>query len=204
MPPQKPPLKRYVDISDFRPPPKPHLVQSIHEQSVPIAAARHGTSFRPKGRIIIVLSAIVLLSIGTIGWSVSRSNSPVPQSVQRQVAFPVYYPKKTGLPAGYSIDQTSFSATKQAVVYTVSNGSQKVAFSVQALPNTTALNHFYQTEIPLHKTYNEPAGVATVGIIQNQNIVSLPTSKGAWVLITAPLSFNQATLLKIVTSVTAP
>jgi len=54
--------------------------------------------------------------------------------------------------------------------------------------------------MPLHTTLNTNVGVATIGALNNQSVVSLPTNTNAWLLITAPGNTNQDNLKTIIKS----
>lgn len=153
---------------------------------------------------VLSFIAIVILVIGAVlgGWVYShRDTSPIPKSIQKAVNFPIYYPDPKKLPAGYSLDINSFSTSGQAVVYQVNNGSTKLVFSLQQKPSDQALQQFYTQHIPLHTTVQTVVGTATIGAIGTQTVVSLPTAKGSWILITAPGNYDQNKLKSILMSI---
>jgi hypothetical protein len=133
--------------------------------------------------------ALVLLVVLVLAVRLGASN-PVPADIRHKVSFPVYYPEQSQLPAGYSLNQSSFrlaNSQGEAVIYSVSYGNgQELIVSVQKNPSGAELAAFVKNYIPVHRELLTHSGKATIGAIGQQTVASLPTDSGAWVLITAP------------------
>lgn len=167
---------------------------------------------RSRKRLIVaalVLAALVL-SAAVLFWlehhRPAAAPNPVPAVVRAGVPFPVYYPAAGKLPAGYTLDASSFSAGNQAVVYRVSYGAGKqITFSVQQKPSASDIQSFYKTHLPLHNDVATSVGTAAVGVLNNQVFVSLPThDDSAWLLATAPLDIDQAKLKQVLEALQKP
>jgi len=152
---------------------------------------------------------IVILLAGIITFFVQRmaDGSPVASDVQKSVSFPVYYPRQSKLPAGYSLDQSSFQLAQEGVVvYAVEKGSQKLVFSEEETPDASIMDKFTSSYIPLHNTITTPLGKAAFGAAGQgdnlQTIVSMPITKGPWLIITAPAGTKQSDIQQILQSLT--
>jgi hypothetical protein len=114
----------------------------------------------------------------------------VPAGLQQRVSFPIYYPDPKKLPAGYTLIPSSFhleGSNSEAVLYTVSySGNKKLVFTIQQKPSSHELANFVKLYIPVHRIVATVAGIATVGSINQQTVVSLPTDTKAWILVTGP------------------
>jgi hypothetical protein len=153
----------------------------------------------------LIVIAALLLGLYLITHPSSKVISPIPFRISQSVDFPVYYPINQKLPAGYSLQTNSISSNNQAVLYAVSGPhGQNLSFSVQRKPAASSIQNFYTQHLPLHTTLNTAVGLATIGAIGSQAIVSLPTTGNAWVIITAPANINQPILDQIIKSLTAP
>jgi hypothetical protein len=157
---------------------------------------------------------MTILAIVVIGLSMSflynhlvRRQSakfdPVPLAIRSSVNFTVYYPDPGKLPAGYTLNTQSFSGSGVAVVYNVDySGNQKLVFSVQEKPSSTAIQTFYANHLPLHTNVSTSVGTAAVGAIGSQAVVSLPTNGDAWIIVTTPSNINQSQLRQVLQAIT--
>jgi hypothetical protein len=154
---------------------------------------------------IVSLVVIVLLAGGGFAYHQLNQQKVVPKALVKQMPFPIYYPDPKKLPAGYTIDKSSFnSPAKDVVLYAVDYKGGKLVFSVQLKPSAVELNAFNTQRIPLHDTLKTSVGTAVIGAIGKQSIISLPTDTNAWVIVTAPYNTDQpklSTILKNMHSV---
>ena len=166
-------------------------------------------------QIFLLLALLLVAGVGSTRWlhwhhkpiASPVSSSPVPKAVTQAVNFPVYYPDPKKLPAGYNLDQNSFtiSPKKNGVAYSVSyDNGKKIVFSVQTKPSDSELQSFNSNYIPLRIDYQTPAGQAEIGAYNNhgnvQTLVSLPTRTTAWIVVTAPYDTNQVKLKQVLSS----
>lgn len=173
-----------------------------------VKAAQSNRLFR---RPMFVAGAVVaMLLAGLITLFVQHrmaDATPVPADVRSEVNFPVYYPRQSKLPAGYSLDNTSFHlAQPGVVVFAVRTGSQQLVFSEEEAPGGNIIEKFTTSYIPLHNTISTTFGKAAIGAAGQgahlQTIVSLPIAKGPWLIITAPTGTKQSDMQQILQSLT--
>jgi hypothetical protein len=132
--------------------------------------------------------------------------SPVPVALAQSVNFPIYYPVQAKLPAGYTLDLSSFKRPVQnGVSYSVSySHSKKLVFSLQPKPSASELQNFTANYIPLHNSYQTPTGQALLGAYDTktgtETLVSLPTGSNTWIIITAPYDISQDQLKQVLSS----
>lgn len=132
-----------------------------------------------------------------------QQTSIVPSSISRRVSFPVFYPDPKKIPNGYKIEEKSFSATKQAVVYAVNYGDgKKVAFTIQPAPSEDNLKMFYTNKLPLHNELTTPVGPGVIGALENQTFASVVAETNTWVIARAPLDIPQSQLKQLLLSLT--
>lgn len=162
-------------------------------------------SKRSPGKRTLIISAAVIVIIaavagGVVAYQHFSPDKVVPEALAKQMSFPVYYPDPKKLPAGYTIDEKSFtSPEKDVILYAVDYNGGKLVFSVQPKPSSAELQAFNTQRIPLHTTLKTSVGTAVIGAISNQSIVSLPTNSNAWIIVTGPYatdSHRQADVLK--------
>ncbi len=159
-------------------------------------------------KIVTALLAVALIGgIGVAGWLYThRTISPVPKDVSKKVSFIVYYPDPKKLPAGYTLDTTSFSnPQKEAVLYSVKyDNNKKIVFSVQPKPSEDELQNFYSNYIPLRNQLDVSIGHAEIGAYNLKNdlktMVSLTTKTSTWLIITAPSDVNPDMLNQVLAS----
>jgi hypothetical protein len=150
-------------------------------------------------KFLFVASTLILIAMLGLTLLVDHQKSdqsvvsPVPQNLTTSVSFPIYYPDPQKLPAGYSLDKTSFtSPTKNVVLYTVNYGqNKKLIFSLQPRPSDNDLKNFNTQRIPIHIEFQSNLGNAELGIIGNQAIVSLPTNDNLWIIVTGPQNLTE-------------
>jgi hypothetical protein len=126
---------------------------------------------------------------------------PISRQTVKSLQFDIYYPNKKMLPSSYVLNTSSFSYSEQTLIYTVTGGLSKIIFSNQLKPDNAQIQQFYATKMPLHTTLNTSIGTATIGSINGQTIVSIPTNTNTWVIMTAPQTVNQQDLSQIINSI---
>lgn len=157
---------------------------------------------KPK-RIGIPFVTLMIILAGTVVFIMNRpAINPIPQNIQAAVTFPVYYPSE--LPTDYQIDQNSFQANNQAVLYSIiKTGSPSIAVSVQPKPNNFDFDDFHLKKLSGSKEIITLSGKAVVGVLGGRTVGSLAADK-SWVLITAPNDVPTSeieTILKSLTTV---
>jgi hypothetical protein len=162
-----------------------------------------------KKLFLYIVLILVIAGVAAAGWwySTQRDISPVPENIQKSVSFPVYYPDPKKLPVGYTLDASSFkNPVKDGITYNVNYGGGRLVFSVQPKPSTTELDSFTASYIPLNNNYQTPIGQAELGAYNNggkaatETLVSLPTDKNVWIIVTAPYNVNQDQLKEVLSS----
>jgi hypothetical protein len=92
------------------------------------------------------------------------------------------------------------------VVYAIQKGSQQLVFSEEETPGGNVVDKFTSSYIPLHNTITTDLGKAAVGAAGQganlQTIVSLPITKGPWLIITAPADTKQSDVQQILQALT--
>jgi hypothetical protein len=154
------------------------------------------------------ISLLVLGAGGLVGWHYyyqpaihrPQTASVVPPAIQESVPFTIYYPSQAKLPAGYSLDQGSFSSGGGAVEFTVTDSTSRLTFTEQTKPSSQDLQTFVSSRLPLHNTLDTPNGTATIGAIGNNSFVSLPTPTNTWVLVSGPYAISQSDLSTVLKS----
>ena len=158
--------------------------------------------------MMICVPIILILAAGITYYFIEKnhSNNTLPYPISSQTAgllgYDIYYPNQKLLPPGFNLNKNSFYDSDQAIIYSVSYGNgQKIVFSDQAKPTSAQLQSFYAKNMPLHSTFNTNIGVATLGAINLQSVVSLPTNSNAWLIVTAPGNINQNELRAVINSI---
>jgi len=150
---------------------------------------------------------MTIILIGLVVWFINRQPTgtlpyPISKSEAKQLGFDIYYPSQKLLPAGYTLNKGSFEITDQVLIYSVSYGvNNKIIFSDQAKPTNTQIQAFYAKYLPLSTTLLTPTGLATIGAIKLETVVSIPTNTNSWIIATAPANINQSDLDKVMRSV---
>jgi hypothetical protein len=152
---------------------------------------------------LIILSAVVTIAVliftrqpsGTLPYPISKLTA-------EQLGFDIYYPNQKLLPGGYTLNKGSFETTNQVLLYSVSYGSgKKIIFSDQAKPSNTQIQAFYTRNLPLNTTLQVNIGLATIGAVNLQTVVSIPTNTNAWLIATAPGNIKQRNLDQVIKSI---
>lgn len=140
------------------------------------------------------------------GWFyMKNARSPIPKNISQSVSFPIYYPDQKKLPQGYTLSLKSFTSPQKGVIlYSVKYKGKKLVFSLQKKPSDNDIQSFYLNYIPLRNKMQTQLGQAEIGAYRSggnlQTVVSLPTNKGTWLIITAPYDINQNQLKQILDS----
>lgn len=152
--------------------------------------------------VVLLLAGLVFL------WRPTATTSPVPLQVREAVAFQIYYPKQQKLPSGYSLDTTSFHLAQPGVVIysVVYHGNQRLVFSEEQTPDSSIIDKFTKSYIPLHTALKTDLGQAEFGAYGTgktlRTVVSLPINKGPWLILTAPPASSHDDLVQIIKALT--
>jgi len=150
---------------------------------------------------------MIIILIGLAIWSVTKQPGgtlpyPIPKSEAKQLGFDIYYPSQKQLPAGYTLNMRSFETTNQVLIYSVSYGvNQKIIFSDQVKPSNSQIQAFYTRDLPLNTTLQTSVGLATIGAVNLETVVSIPTNTNSWLIITSPGSIKQNLLDSVLKSI---
>lgn len=155
------------------------------------------------GGVVVLLLAVGLGVFFRYGRTMAN---PVPAPVRKAVTFPIYYPRQQKLPAGYSLDTTSFHLAQPGVViYSVAyQGGQRLLFSEEQKPDSSVTDKFTSSYIPLHTGVKTGLGEAQLGAYGTgknlRTVISLPINGGPWLILTAPPATSHDDLLQIIGS----
>lgn len=140
--------------------------------------------------VFIVISTILFFTIG-------RRSSPIPVDIQSGATFPLYYPD--ALPEGYSIDNSSFSLSDAALIFSISysDGKKKLHVSEQPKPITLNLDEFYAKRFISPETSFTAGNRIVVGSLASVKTASVVYDDVTWILIKAPNGIEQETLRQI-------
>jgi len=150
---------------------------------------------------------IIIVIVGLVTWVVARQPSgtlpyPIAKAQAKSLGFDIYYPSQKLLPSGYILNKGSFETTNQVLIYSVSYGNgRKLVFSDQAKPSNTQIQAFYTRNLPLNTTLLTNVGLATIGAVNAQTVISLPTDTNAWLIATAPSNINERNLDLVIKSI---
>lgn len=171
-------------------------------RKISVAQLKEINSYR--GRYALLIGGVVLTLFLVIFLS-GTSTSPILKSVSSAVAFPVYYPDPSRLPAGYTLNTSTIEVVKPGVVIlnvSVPGRKQNIVFSEEVKPSLATINSFLADYIPLHVSFNSPFGSANVGAYNDGNgirsVISLPINNGPWIIATAPGNVSNSIFESIV------
>jgi len=137
-------------------------------------------------QLLVLTGILVILGLGLGSYFLFiRESSPIPQSVQKSVSFPLYYPDK--LPDNWAIDKTSFSKGTDVVFYKINDSHQGRVISVSIQPQPEAFNfdNFYKKTLAKSIEFTTPLGQAAVGEGENNLKIGSLATGDSWVLVTA-------------------
>jgi hypothetical protein len=182
------------------------------EQQVEAERRKNGLLKRFKFKLSWKYASVIVLGVGIVIAGVfllsrlyAHATDPVPARISSAVSFPIYLPESPKLPAGFKLETGSFSARDNAVIYDVLGPhSVKLVFTLQKQPSAADIQSFYSTRMPLSIPVSTSVGTAEIGSLLNEQVASLPIINGPWVLVTAPLNFNQSNLKQILQAMTKP
>ena len=191
-------------------------VAPVQQPQQPVSSTPHSNKSRKLAKAgSFVVSTLITLALiaGTAAVFIVYKNiysSPVPKNISKQLDFPVYYPDQKKLPKGYLLNASSFKIPQQGVLlYSIDYGNNKrLVFSVQKQPSDDEIQAFYANYIPLRNKIHTVLGDAEIGARNTQDtnkpitqtVVSMPTNKGSWVILTAPYDINQNDLKQTLNS----
>jgi len=159
-----------------------------------------------KNRLLVAALLIIFIIIGcilSVVYLLHKNSSPVPKNIRQNVSFPIYYTDQKKLPSGFTLNPNSFkNPQKDGVLFTVIyDGGKKLVFTEQTKPSNDELGYFNSKYIPIHRQILTSVGTATIGAINQETVVSLPTDNN-WIIMTGPSKIDQASLDTVLKSLT--
>jgi hypothetical protein len=101
--------------------------------------------FRKSNLVVGSVILALLLAAGTLFVINRQQTSPIPEAFASKVSFPLYFPEE--LPAGLWLDESSFAANSDALVYSFSNSDEKrLVVTIQAKPKAFDVSAFRPTK----------------------------------------------------------
>lgn len=149
-------------------------------------------------RILIITSILVLLAgLGGAYWYFAKNLvSPIPALIKASAAFPILYPTK--LPAGFNIDSSKFSESKDSVIYSAANtAGQEIAFTVQPRPTSFDFNKFYSQVLSNSTVFTTTVGQAAIGQANGRLLGSIYTDQ-SWLLVSSASQQIQSSDLRLI------
>ena len=154
----------------------------------------------PKRRRIIRVAAIAAAVLAAaaaavIVWQITRTHIHIPQSVTRNVSFPIYIPQK--LPHGYTIDESSFKyvPSENVLVFQANDqAGDTLVFSEQRKPSGFNFDDFANKQlIESKKLPNLPFSTTVGKTLDKQTMLLSIVTPTTWIIATtgAELSNQQ-------------
>jgi hypothetical protein len=131
------------------------------------------------------LLASGLVAAGAGAFAVYYFNTPIPRSVRHGVSYPLYYP--ANLPAGYSVDRTSFKNQDGVLIFSIKTPNGKnIAVSEQAVPLNLDLHPVSNApvKIPGERDFTTPIGKGHVGLWSDKYVADI-TTDDTWIITNA-------------------
>lgn len=138
-------------------------------------------------RTKLLLAVVTVFAIGIVVAvflfnNRSPQENPIPDSVEQQVDYTLYYPAK--LSSDFHFDEIAFDEETKVVTYKYSSDEKSVFFSLQKKPEDLNYEEFRNTQMTGVREVKTPIGTAYAGTLQNQTIGSILTDT-TWILMTA-------------------
>lgn len=135
-------------------------------------------------RLLIVTSILLILSSGVVGYLLlAKEKNPIPQSIQKSVSFPLYYPDK--LPANWQIEKNSFNKNTDVVMYRISdkaNVQKSISVSIQPQPRAFNFDKFYKETLAKSTQFTTDLGLAAIGEGENSYKIGSIATGDSWIL----------------------
>lgn len=165
-----------------------------HHAGLPKPLSKHPEGAE-KRRVIFISIAALLLVLSAIWYGFSYYQrrqflSRVPEGLQQEYSFPIYYPSK--LPDGYSFQQGSDRVEGPLVFYNLSDGDKHIIVGEQKPPEDSTNLTF-----PNSSHVDTPNGQATIGTSTVGTLVFLKT-KTTLINISGSKNISPDTLTEIV------
>lgn len=149
--------------------------------------------------ILIIAQLIIILGVTSVFlWKKSNDGPSLPKSVSNQIEFATFLPNKP--PSGYSIDESSYTITNEALIVKVNTPQNKtVLFSQQPEPGSFDISGFHDI-LKDKQSVETPYGTAYIGKSENTKVGSLVTA-GSWVFLSAPPDTDSEILKTLLKSI---
>jgi hypothetical protein len=149
---------------------------------------RHSsTRKRPSRKLLVVMiaaAAIALLGAGAfcLYYFLSSQRDPIPQSISKQVNFPLYYPDT--LPKNWKLDKSSFyvDTNNNIVGYLLRGPIGNLNITIQPVPAAFDFNGFYTQRLHNTVQFLTPLGQGAIGKSNQQLLVGSLVTTSSWVL----------------------
>ena len=142
-----------------------------------------------------IAALIAMICAGaTIFWYRKHVSSIVPSALVEKLLFPIYAPAH--LPAGYTIDQKSFTIREGNILVfqALNSAGANIAITEEASPTGFNFSSFYQANLSNIRNLDGTRYTSVMGILESNDWSALSITTGTtWVLMTSKTHFDEAT-----------
>lgn len=152
-------------------------------------------------RALLISLIVMVLLLSLTSWRLFfyEPQSPIPAEISSRVDYALFYP--ASLPAGHRIDEHSFSGTKSAVIFSISDlSNNKIIFSEQKVDPSLDLTELYSDKFIKPEVVSTPYGLATMGLAEGKLVASLAAGE-TWIIATANSQTNLNILKELFRSI---
>lgn len=135
--------------------------------------------------LALLVITVAGFGIGLMLASAGQQKARVPTSIADDIAFPIFLPGK--LPGNYEIDEKSFSASEETLVFSASDGGGgSIVFTEQRKPPNFDFDEFYKQQMQEAKNVDKTPSPSVLGKSTENGapILSIVTDS-TWILITS-------------------
>jgi hypothetical protein len=154
---------------------------------------------RGLGLIAVLVLAAAIAAVVFLRTRPAATPLPtIPPGISSRVQIALYYPAT--LPAGLSVDRSSFQVPQRdVVVFVVQSARGRIAVSEQARPSaaTFDMNNFYNTKVSNSTQFLTSAGQGTVGQLADGRQFGSLLAPQTWIIVTAPAQVDPSELQAI-------
>ena len=139
-------------------------------------------------KVVLIASAALaalLIATGVVTWLLwqpERDRISLPRNIVEDTLFSLYGPDP--LPEGYRAPNDKAAKQEEAVVFYITNGKNRIAFSEQAKPKDFDFQAFYKRRMTETKTITDTPYESRLGKAEGNLLLSV-VADDTWLLITS-------------------
>ena len=174
-------------------------IKSDSHGHVKLASARG----RHKRTVFVAVAIATIVFVTAVSLYMINRSSPsaarVPDVVSETVLFPIYMPAK--LPAGYTIDPTSYNSSQGVLLFVASNQkNQKIIFTEQPKPQEFDIPAFYQKSLTDPRSVPRSTYPSIIGKSDKDTWLLSVQADTTWIIVTTKIPKPEAALAVIARS----